>query len=114
MIAPHLARHLRSHVAIAFAAVLLFAPRIASAQPFNWQVPAGGETWTAGTTHSIEWTGGPIGSNTNVFLISITPYANQGPIVLNSPYFQPAGIASQWLSPSTSPPSPTGIYCCGA
>ncbi len=90
MIASHLARHLRPLVAIAFATALLFSPRIASAQPFSWQVPAGGEIWTAGTTHTIEWTGGPIGINSNVFLISITPYTNQGPIVLNSPYFQPA------------------------
>jgi Ser-Thr-rich glycosyl-phosphatidyl-inositol-anchored membrane family protein len=100
MLATHLARHLRSHVVIALAAALLALPRIASAQPFAFQIPAGGETWTAGTTHTIEWTGGPVGVNSNVYLISITPFASQGPIVLNSPYFQPASWAiSSGLTP---------------
>jgi len=106
MIASHPARHLRSHVAIALAAALLLLPRIASAQPFAFQVPAGGETWTAGTTHTIEWTGGPIGVNSNVYLISIVPFQSQGPIVLNSPYLQPAS----WAISSGLPPGQYQLY----
>jgi hypothetical protein len=43
------------------------------AQPFNWLLPQGGETWTAGTTHTVEWAGGPAG-NVTVYAISITPF----------------------------------------
>ena len=37
---------------------LTLMPRSAAAAPPVWLVPAGGETWTAGTTHTLVWTGG--------------------------------------------------------
>ena len=48
---------LRSTLALA-AQVAVLLPTVAVATPVTWLVPAGGETWTAGTTHTVEWSGG--------------------------------------------------------
>lgn len=106
MIATLLARLPRAHVVIALAAVLLLSPRVSAAQAFTWQVPAGGETWTAGTSHSVEWTGGPVAMNVNVLLISITLNAVVGPVALNAPYLLPAS----WAIPANLPPGPYQLY----
>src|SRR5205823_5622719 len=45
----------------------------ASAQPFTWLLPSGGETWTAGTTHTVEWSGGPA-STVNVYIDRLSPF----------------------------------------
>ena len=33
-------------------------PGLAAAQFPSWQVPSGGETWTAGSSHTLRWSGG--------------------------------------------------------
>ena len=57
-------------------AVLLSAalPSAALASAPTWMVPAGGETWTAGTHHTIEWSGG--GANATIFALVLVEVAN--------------------------------------
>jgi hypothetical protein len=49
-------------------------PLSALASAPTWMVPAGGETWTAGTYHTIEWAGG--GPNTTIFALVLVEIAN--------------------------------------
>jgi len=56
-----------------FAVALAVSAGPAVAQPFTWLLPAGGETWTAGTTHSIEWTGGTPSGNVSIVLAQTMP-----------------------------------------
>lgn len=85
--------------------VLLLAAAPAAAQPFNWLLPAGGETWTAGTTHTVEWSGGPA-SNVDLLLISLSPYQVWGPIAINVPN----SGAYSWPIPANVPPGPYQVY----
>jgi hypothetical protein len=56
------------------AAVLLTAATStrSHAQPFALTLPAGGETWTAGTSHTLYWSGGNPTWNVNLALIDVT------------------------------------------
>lgn len=78
--------------------ILLASAPSAIAQPFNWLLPQGGETWTAGTTHTVEWTGGP--AIVNVYAISLTPFQVADVIA--------AGVSNtgfeQWTIPSSLAP----------
>jgi hypothetical protein len=79
------------------ALALLGGASPSSAQPFNWLLPAGGETWTAGTTHTIEWNGGNAGWNVNVHIIRVTPFVTADVValgILNNGY-------AQWSVPPT-------------
>ncbi len=81
------------------ALILLAAAPSAIAQPFNWLLPQGAETWTAGTTHTVEWSSGPAG-NVNVYAISVTPYQVADVIAAGVPN---TGFA-QWTIPSSLSP----------
>lgn len=87
-------------------ALLLACPALARAQAFTWQVPAGGETWTKGTTHTVVWSGGPVSVNTNVQVISLSPYQVAGTIALNHPYSLPAS----WTIPAGLAPGSYQLY----
>jgi len=83
-----------------FAVALAVSAGPAVAQPFTWLLPAGGETWTAGTTHSIEWTGGTPSGNVSIVLAQTMPpytavFLNN--LTLNSGYFT-------WSIPSNQAP----------
>jgi hypothetical protein len=80
------------------AALTLSAAGPAAAQNFFWLLPGGGEVWTAGTTHTIEWTGGPPG-NANLRLIRLSPLQDTGifAVIPNT------GVA-QWTIPANLTP----------
>ena len=61
-----------------FTMALAVSPVPAAAQPFSWLLPAGGETWTAGTTHSIEWTGGTPSGNVSIVLAQLEAGCMEG------------------------------------
>ena len=82
------------------------APRAALAQAFTWLSPAGGEVWTAGTTHTMEWSGGPSGANLTVVLIRITPFQSAGTIQVSMPY----GFTTPMTIPSNLPPGQYQMY----
>jgi hypothetical protein len=65
---------LRTSLLAFSAAILLTAATstVSSAQPFTLTLPAGGETWTAGTTHTLYWTGGNPTWNVNLVFIDVT------------------------------------------
>lgn len=87
-------------------AVLSAAPALAQT-PATWLVPAGGETWTAGTTHTIEWSGG----NPSVFAIVAaqqTPPYGQVPIPGNA--FFPNNGHGTWTIPTDPNVLPPGTY----
>jgi len=73
---------------------LLFSPRPAAAA-LTWLLPSGGEVWTAGTTHTIEWSGGIPTNNVDILLIQVTPFQLAGTIV---PIMLNTGAAS-WTIP---------------
>jgi hypothetical protein len=54
---PVRTRLLGAALGIVALAAISVAPVVA-ATPVTWLVPAGGEIWTAGTTHTIAWSGG--------------------------------------------------------
>lgn len=80
-------------------------PRVCQAQAFNWLLPAGGETWTAGTSHSLAWSGGPP-NVLNVSLIQVTPFQNAGTIAFNIPYT----LGTLWSIPANLPPGAYQVY----
>lgn len=79
-------------------AIALLAPALAHAQFPSWQVPAGGETWTAGSSHTLMWSGG-LATVTGIIAYDV-----------NSPSFYPvaAGFpnigAVVWSLPANLPP----------
>lgn len=100
---------------VATLALALLLPSLAAAQFPAWQVPAGGETWTAGSSHTLAWSGGlamvngiiaydvnspawyPVGAN----------FPNIGNVVWNLPANLPPGtyylqIAFNLLNPATT------------
>ncbi|MEO7867874.1 MAG: hypothetical protein ABIU54_09570 [Candidatus Eisenbacteria bacterium] len=85
---------------------LLAAPRFAFAQAFTWLSPVGGETWTAGTTHTLEWSGGPSGSNIGVYLISLSPYQVVSTVQTNMPY----GFTTPMTIPANLVPGAYQVY----
>lgn len=87
------------------ALILMATAPIALAQPFNWLLPQGGETWTSGTTHTVEWSGGPAG-NVNVYAISLVPFQTADVIALNVPN---TGYV-QWTLPPTLVPGQYQLY----
>jgi len=86
-------RHLR--IALLCSALLAATVVPAAAQTFTWTLPAGGETWTAATTHTVEWSGGPA-SNCNVWLIQISPPQAIGIFAPNVPN----NGATSWTIPA--------------
>ena len=86
-------------VSLLCSALAVLAAHPAGAQAFNWLLPAGGEVWTAGTTHTVEWSGGPA-SNVNVILISLVPYQTIGAFAVNVPN----NGAVSWNIPSNLAP----------
>ncbi len=85
---------------------LLAAPQSAFAQAFTWLSPVGGEVWTAGTTHTLEWSGGPSGSNLTVQLIRLSPFQVAGTVQSNMPY----GFATPMTIPANLPPGAYQVY----
>lgn len=83
-----------------FAVALAIIPGPAVAQPFSWLLPAGGETWTAGTTHSIEWTGGTPSGNVSIVLAQTMPPFTA--VFLNNLYPNSGYFA--WSIPSNQAP----------
>jgi Ser-Thr-rich glycosyl-phosphatidyl-inositol-anchored membrane family len=86
-------------------AIILIAATNALAQPFNWLLPQGGETWTAGTTHTVEWSGGPVG-NVTVYAISVTPFQVADVIAASVPN---TGFA-QWTIPTSLAPGQYNLF----
>lgn len=81
-------------------------PQLAFAQPATWITPAGGETWTPGTSHTLAWSGG----TPTVF--GIAAYAVPGPAVWPiSPQISNTGFVT-WNLP-TNLPSGTYILTIG-
>lgn len=80
-------------------AIGLSVPVVVAAQ-VTWQAPAGGETWTAGTQHTVAWSGGP-GTVFGLIAYGAPPLVNFTPI-LGGP-FANLGYAS-WSIPPTLPP----------
>jgi hypothetical protein len=68
-----------------FACLALLAPRAAGAQPFGWLLPAGGETWTAGTQHTVEWNGGNPSWSVLVNAIRLVPFQAADAIEASTP-----------------------------
>jgi len=102
---PAALRFIRRPHFVLVALALLVAPRLAAAQVYNWTVPAGGETWTAGTTHTLEWTGGPVAS-VIVILVGLSPYQSYGQIVVNAPY----GVPASCVIPANVPPGQFQLF----
>lgn len=84
---------------------MLLAPRPASAA-LGWLLPTGGETWTAGTTHTVEWSGGTPSNTVNVQLIQMTPFQVAGAIAIGVPN---TGAAS-WTIPVGITPGAYQVY----
>jgi hypothetical protein len=93
----------RAALLLSLATLLLLVPALA--QAFNWLVPAGGETWTAGTTHTVEWAGTP-GGNVNIQVIDFNTASVVGNVTLGAPN---AFVAS-WSLPPSLPPGPYQLY----
>jgi hypothetical protein len=79
------------------AAVVL--SRAAMATPVTFMVPAGGEIWTAGTNHTIEWLGG---GPTGVFALVMVEVANPINMVTVSAFFPNNGYIG-WTIPTNIP-----------
>ncbi len=82
------------------AAVALLAPRATVAQPLGWVLPAGGETWTAGTRHSIQWSGGSPSWNVLVNADRLVPFQVADNIESSGPN---DGFAMWVLPPGLTP-----------
>ena len=65
-----------------------------------WLVPSGGEVWTAGTTHTVAWSGGTPAASTAVTYHPL-PLSMAGGTV--AAFFPNAGYASWAIPPSTPP-----------
>lgn len=88
-----------------FAVLALTGALAPAAFAFTWLLPAGGETWTAGTTHKVEWSGGPA-ANVNVSVIRLVPFQVAGSIAANVPN---AGYET-WAIPPTLTPGSYQLY----
>ena len=87
--------------AMALAALMASAlPQTALATTPTYMVPAGGEIWTAGTMHAIEWAGG--GPN-GVFALVMVEIANPTNMVTVSTFFPNNGYI-RWLIPQNITP----------
>jgi len=102
------ARHVlsRSLLAGVLLLTLPLLPRASAAQPFGWLLPQGGEVWTAGTTHSVEWTGGNAGWLVNVSIISLVPFQVADVVAVNTAN---DGYAS-WTIPANLAPGAYQLY----
>jgi hypothetical protein len=94
----------------ALLAALLLAPLFLAACPpgtsaaaLQWTLPVGGETWTAGTTHTVEWSGGVPSWSVNVQVIRLIPFQVAGAVALGT---SNDGFAS-WTIPAGLAP---GVY----
>jgi len=80
-------------------ALLLLLPSLAAAQLPTWQVPAGGEVWTAGSSHTLMWVGGTAqvfglgayDANTNAFYPIGSMFPNTTSTTWNIPANLPPG-----------------------
>ncbi len=97
---------LRPILVVLLTTLALAAPRASFAQPLGWLLPSGGETWTAGTTHTVEWTGGSPGWSVNVSVIRLVPFQNADLVALGTTN---DGFAS-WTIPANFPPGAYQLY----
>jgi hypothetical protein len=85
-------------------------PPAVGATPVTWLVPAGGETWTAGTTHTLEWSGG----DPSVFAIFyIQQFAPFGQAVVPGMAFFPNNGHGIWVLTTDPTYLPPGTYKLG-
>jgi hypothetical protein len=98
-------------LAFAIAALLAVSPPFAAgATPVTWLVPAGGEVWTAGTTHTIEWSGG----DPSVFAIAyVEQFAPYGQAVVPGMAFFPNNGHGLWVLTTDPTYLPPGTYKLG-
>ncbi len=89
----------RATLAALLLGIGLTLPAVAVAQVV-WHAPAGGETWTAGTQHTVAWSGGPA-TVSGLIAYGAPPLVNFTPII-GGP-FANLGYAS-WSIPPTLPP----------
>jgi hypothetical protein len=103
-----IARTTTLRLAFAIAALLAISPPFASgATPVTWLVPAGGETWTAGTTHTIEWSGG----DPSVFgVVYVQQFAPYGQAVIPGMAFFPNNGHGFWTLSTDPTYLPPGTY----
>jgi hypothetical protein len=94
-------------LALAALAALAPAPAALAQTPVTWLVPAGGETWTAGTTHTIEWSGGGPSVFAIVYVQQFPPYA-QVPVQGNA--FFPNNGHGTWTLSTDQNLLPLGNY----
>lgn len=100
---------------VALVVLAVGLPGLAAAQFPSWQVPAGGETWTAGSSHTLCWSGGTAtvfglgayDANTNAFYPIAANFPNTGYIAWNLPANLPPGtyyltIGFNLLNPPTT------------
>ena len=85
---------------IALALVTLCLPILAAATAVTWIIPAGGETWTAGTQHTIAWAGG---FPTTVLTYHPLPLSMTGYVI--GAYFPNTGSYT-FNIPANTPPGP--------
>ena len=82
--------------------VMAGLPLAAAAAPPVWLVPAGGEIWTAGTTHTLEWSGGdPTTVSAVAYVEQFAPFGIY--YIPNLAFFVNNGTAS-WPIPATLQP----------
>ena len=81
-------------------------PRTADAV-VTWLMPAGGEVWTAGTTHTIVWSGGGPSVNAVAFFQQSPPY---GSAALPGLTFFPNDGHGSWTLPTNPSYLPPGTY----
>ena len=102
------ARTTTLRLAFAIAALLAVSlPFVAGATPVTWLVPAGGEVWTAGTTHTIAWSGGDPSVVVVAFFEQFSPF---GSAPLPSLAYFPNNGHGSWSIPDLPSYLPPGTY----
>jgi hypothetical protein len=95
----------------AIAVLLAVSPTFAvGATPVTWLVPAGGEVWTAGTTHTIAWSGGDPSVFAIMYVQQFPPY---GQAVVPGMAFFPNNGHGYWALSTNPTYLPPGTYKLG-
>jgi hypothetical protein len=105
------ARTTTLRLAFAITALLAVFPLPAAAStPVTWLVPAGGEVWTAGTTHTIAWSGGDPSVFAVFYIEQFSPF---GQAVVPGNAFFPNNGHGMWVLTTDPNYLPPGTYKLG-
>ena len=89
------------------ALVAVSLPQAAGASPVTWLVPAGGEVWTAGTTHTVAWSGG----GPTVFVVAyVQQFSPFGQAAIPGMAFFPNNGHGYWTLTTDPNYLPPGTY----